>query len=53
MLSLLFLPYSMAFVDYLTDFQRFQRIIKNFNVLDEILRVSKDFKRFKMILRDF
>ena len=53
MLTFLFLPYSIASIDYLTDFQGFQRIIKNLQVFGEILRVSKDIKRFKMILRDF
>ena len=56
MLTLLFLPYSIAFIDYLTDFRRFSKISKDYKEFpgyDEILRVSKNFKRFKMILRDF
>ena len=30
MLTLLFLPYSIAFIDYLTDFRRFSRISKDY-----------------------
>ena len=56
MLIWLFLPYSIAFIDNLTDLKRFSRIskdYKDFQVFDEILWVSKDFKRISMILRNF
>ena len=40
MLTLLFLSYSIAFIDYLTDFRRF-------------LNISKDYKEFSGIRWDF
>ena len=46
---LLFLSYSIAFIDYLTDFTRFSKISKDYKEFSGIWSDFKDFQGFQEI----
>ena len=48
--TMLFLPYSVAFIDYLTDFKKFSMILRD---IEDFSGISINFKVYSGIWKDF